>query len=46
MRDTAQALASALPQGQTRMLEGQGHSVDDTALAPALKEFFAWSASG
>jgi hypothetical protein len=41
MRDTAQALANALPQGQTRMLEGQGHNVDAAALAPALKEFFA-----
>jgi pimeloyl-ACP methyl ester carboxylesterase len=42
MRDTAQALASALPQGQMRMLEGQGHAnVDPTVLAPALKEFFA-----
>jgi pimeloyl-ACP methyl ester carboxylesterase len=42
MRDTARALASALPYGQTRMLEGQGHAnVDPTVLAPALKEFFA-----
>jgi pimeloyl-ACP methyl ester carboxylesterase len=42
MRDTAQALADALPQGQTRMLEGQGHAtVAAAALAPALKEFFA-----
>jgi pimeloyl-ACP methyl ester carboxylesterase len=41
MRDTAQALASTLPQGEARMLEGQGHSVDAAAVAPALKEFFA-----
>jgi hypothetical protein len=41
MRDTAHALANALPQGQTQMLEGQGHSVDAAAIAPALKQFFA-----
>jgi pimeloyl-ACP methyl ester carboxylesterase len=42
MRDTARALAEALPQGEARMLEGQGHAnVDPTVLAPALKEFFA-----
>jgi|SRR3990172_1047283 len=41
MRDTAQALADALPDGQTRTLEGQGHNVDPAVLAPVLKEFFA-----
>jgi pimeloyl-ACP methyl ester carboxylesterase len=41
MRDTAHALANALPQGQTQMLEGQGHAVDAAAIAPALKQFFA-----
>jgi len=41
MRDTAQALADALPNGQTRTLEGQGHNVDPAVLAPALVEFFA-----
>jgi pimeloyl-ACP methyl ester carboxylesterase len=41
MRDTARALADALPQGEARMLEGQGHSVDAAAIAPALREFFA-----
>jgi pimeloyl-ACP methyl ester carboxylesterase len=41
MRDTARALADALPQGEARMLEGQGHSVEAAAIAPALKEFFA-----
>ena len=40
MRDTAQALADALPDGEVRFLEGQGHDVDPTVLAPALKEFF------
>jgi pimeloyl-ACP methyl ester carboxylesterase len=41
MRDTAQVLANALPQGQTRTLEGQSHNVDAAAIAPKLKEFFA-----
>lgn len=40
MRETAQALAEALPDGQTRTLEGQGHDVDPAVLAPALVEFF------
>jgi pimeloyl-ACP methyl ester carboxylesterase len=41
MRDTAQALANALPNGEVRFLDGQGHAdVDPTVLAPALKEFF------
>jgi pimeloyl-ACP methyl ester carboxylesterase len=41
MRDTAQALADALPDGEVRFLDGQGHNVDATVLAPALKEFFS-----
>lgn len=40
MRETAQALADALPRGQARFLDAQGHNVDDAVLAPALKEFF------
>lgn len=40
MRETAQALADALPRAQARMLDGQTHDVDDAALAPALKVFF------
>jgi pimeloyl-ACP methyl ester carboxylesterase len=40
MRETAQALADALPDGQVKLLDGQGHNVDPTILAPALKEFF------
>jgi pimeloyl-ACP methyl ester carboxylesterase len=39
MRETAQALADALPDGQVRFLDGQGHNVDMTVLAPVLKEF-------
>jgi pimeloyl-ACP methyl ester carboxylesterase len=41
MRQTAQMLADAMPDGQVRFLEGQGHNVDPTVLAPVLKEFFA-----
>jgi pimeloyl-ACP methyl ester carboxylesterase len=41
MRDTAAALAEALPQGQVRFLNGQGHDVDPRVLAPVLKGFFA-----
>jgi pimeloyl-ACP methyl ester carboxylesterase len=41
MRETAQALADALPDGQTRTLEGQDHNVAAEAIAPVLKEFFA-----
>jgi pimeloyl-ACP methyl ester carboxylesterase len=40
MRETAKALADALPDGRTRALEGQGHNVDPAVLAPALVEFF------
>jgi len=39
MRETAQALADALPDGQVRFLDGQGHDVDMSVLAPVLKEF-------
>jgi hypothetical protein len=41
MRETATALADALPEGQVRFLDGQGHDVDSKVLAPVLKEFFA-----
>ena len=41
MRETAQALADALPDGEVRFLDGQGHNVDPAVLAPVLKEFFA-----
>jgi pimeloyl-ACP methyl ester carboxylesterase len=40
MRDTAQRLADALPNGEVRFLDGQGHNVEPQALAPVLKEFF------
>jgi pimeloyl-ACP methyl ester carboxylesterase len=41
MRDTARALADAMPHGEVRLLDGQGHAVDPEALAPVLKESFA-----
>jgi len=41
MRETAQALADAIPDGEVRFLDGQGHNVDPTVLAPALKEFLS-----
>jgi pimeloyl-ACP methyl ester carboxylesterase len=41
MRETARALADALPNGSTRMLDGQGHDVDPAILAPVLVEFLA-----
>jgi pimeloyl-ACP methyl ester carboxylesterase len=41
MRGSAQALADAIPDGQVRFLDGQGHNVDPMVLAPALKEFFS-----
>jgi pimeloyl-ACP methyl ester carboxylesterase len=40
MRQTAQMLADAMPEGEVRFLEGQGHNVDPAVLAPVLKEFF------
>ncbi|MCL5995888.1 MAG: alpha/beta hydrolase [Chloroflexi bacterium] len=40
MRETAQALADALPNGQARTLEGQTHDIDPKALAPVLEAFF------
>jgi len=40
MRETAQALAEAIPDGQSRILEGQGHDVDPADFAGALVEFF------
>jgi pimeloyl-ACP methyl ester carboxylesterase len=40
MRQTAESLAAALPDGQVRILDGQGHDVDPGVLAPVLSEFF------
>lgn len=41
MGQTAEALAKAMPKGQRRTLEGQGHDVKAEALAPVLIEFFS-----
>jgi pimeloyl-ACP methyl ester carboxylesterase len=41
MREAAQAVAEAVPEGTYRALEGQTHMVDPNALAPVLAEFFA-----
>ena len=41
MRETARALADALPKGEVRFLDGQGHDVDMSVLGPVLRAFFA-----
>lgn len=41
MRATAEALAAALPDGRTHLIEGQGHDIAPEAIAPVLKAFFA-----
>ncbi len=41
MRETAQAIANAIPGAQYRTLEGQTHEVSAEALAPVLVEFFS-----
>jgi len=46
MRDSAQALADAMPHGQVRVLEGQGHNVATEVIAPVLAEFFADAPDG
>jgi pimeloyl-ACP methyl ester carboxylesterase len=40
MRETAEALAKAAPDGRARILDGQGHDVDPAVLGPVLVEFF------
>ena len=40
MRETARALAEAIPDARSRVLEGQTHAVAPEFLAPVLKEFF------
>jgi pimeloyl-ACP methyl ester carboxylesterase len=40
MRETAEALADALPNGQTHVLEAQEHNVDPAVLGPVLARFF------
>src|SRR5215210_3169004 len=40
MAETAEELAKALPNGESRILEGQDHNVAPDAIAPVLKDFF------
>jgi pimeloyl-ACP methyl ester carboxylesterase len=40
MRETAQALAAALPRGQAAILEAQGHDLEPAVLGPVLERFF------
>ncbi|SMB97588.1 alpha/beta fold hydrolase [Deinococcus hopiensis] len=41
MRDSAEALAAALPDAQVEILEGQNHMVDPAMIAPKLVQFFS-----
>lgn len=41
MRETAEALAKAIPNGRARMLEGQSHNVAPEAIVPVLVDFFS-----
>ena len=40
MIDSARALAAAIPHGEFRHLEGQGHNVDPAVIGTVLAEFF------
>jgi len=40
VRQAAQSLAEALPDGRYRTLKEQGHDIDPAVLAPVLEEFF------
>jgi pimeloyl-ACP methyl ester carboxylesterase len=42
IRNSAQALADALPDAQHRTLEGQTHNAAPEALAPEIERFFVW----
>jgi pimeloyl-ACP methyl ester carboxylesterase len=41
MRETAEALAKAIPMGRTEVLEGQTHDVAPDVIAPALEKFLS-----
>jgi pimeloyl-ACP methyl ester carboxylesterase len=43
IRQAAQSLADALPDGQYRTLKGQGHDIDPAVVGPVLVEFFKGS---
>jgi pimeloyl-ACP methyl ester carboxylesterase len=38
--EAARAVAAAISNGQARVLDGQGHGVDDAMIAPVLTSFF------
>jgi pimeloyl-ACP methyl ester carboxylesterase len=40
MHETAEALAKALPDGRTALIEGQEHNIAPEAIAPVLKAFY------
>lgn len=40
MRETAEALAKALPDGRAAVIEGQEHNIAPDAIAPVLKAFY------
>ena len=40
MREAADRLAELIPNATRATLEGQQHNVDDTVLAPVLRDFF------
>ena len=41
MRQPAEALAAAIPDGHVRVLEGQTHDVDPAVIAEAVQKFFS-----
>ena len=41
MRQTAEALAAAIPDGHVRVLEGQTHDVDPAVIVETLRKFFS-----
>ena len=45
MRQAAQSLAEALPDGQYRNMKGQGHDIVPAVVAPVLEEFFVAQSS-
>ena len=46
IRQAAEALADALPDGRHRTLKGQGHDIVPDVVGPVLAEFFKGSADG
>jgi pimeloyl-ACP methyl ester carboxylesterase len=46
LRETAESLADALPDGRAHILEGQDHNVAPEAIAPVLTGFFAGTRGG